>query len=228
MSSNSYDYVKDAFAAPLGDFIASIGEGVGEAQAALDEGSLRQTLEIYNSDPDKASETLKMLREVGYQPTFYTIPKTTAKAKISLSISQQSTSTGSSLQNTRSFRPKMYATPVNASNTNKYNLGLNATAEIEFDIVPVPPSEAQIIRFLPNIIEKEDTNGNLVKRNFGEIKTLLTEYGLNYEFGENVDQEAITDESTFDSQFPAFDVNKPSMIRAEDVITLDVTPDPDA
>jgi len=225
MSSNSYDYVKDAFAAPLGDFIASIGEGVGEAQAALDEGSLRQTLEIYNSDPDKASETLKMLREVGYQPTFYTIPKTTAKAKISLSISQQST--GNSLQNTRSFRPKMYATPVNASNTNKYNLGLNATAEIEFDIVPVPPSEAQIIRFLPNIIEKENAEGNMEKRTFGEIKTLLTEYGLGYEFGENVDEEAITDESTFDSQLPAFDVNKPSMIRAEDVITLDVNADPD-
>ncbi|AXG70879.1 hypothetical protein KORDIASMS9_03129 [Kordia sp. SMS9] len=220
MSSNSYDYVKDAFAAPLGDFIASIGEGVGEAQAALDEGSLRQTLEIYNSDPDKGSETLKMLREVGYQPTFYTIPKTTAKAKISLSISQQST--GNSLQSTRAFRPKMYATPVNASNTNKYNLGLNATAEIEFDIVPVPPSEAQIIRFLPNIIEKEDENGNMIQRTFGEIKTLLTEYGLGYDFGENVDAETITDASTFDSQLPAFDANKPSMIRADDVITLDV------
>ncbi|WGH74250.1 hypothetical protein P8625_08970 [Tenacibaculum tangerinum] len=152
MSSNSYDYVKDAFAAPLGDFIASIGEGVGEAQAALDEGSLRQTLEIYNSDPDKSPEILKMLRDVGYQPTFYTIPKTTAKAKISLSISQQSTN--GSVQNSRAFKPKMYATPVNASNANKYNLGLNATAEIQFDIVPVPPSDTQIIRFLPNVIEK--------------------------------------------------------------------------
>lgn len=220
MSSNSYDYVKDAFAAPLGDFIAAIGEGVGEAQAALDEGSLRQTLEIYNSDPDKGSETLKMLREVGYQPTFYTIPKTTAKAKISLSISQQSTS--NSIQSGRAFRPKMYATPVNASNTNKYNLGLNATAEIQFDIVPVPPSEAQIIRFLPNIIEKDDGNGTMIKRTFAEIKTLLTEYGLGLDFGENIDEETLTDESTFDTQLPAFDANKPSMIRADDVITLDV------
>jgi hypothetical protein len=220
MSSNSYDYVKDAFAAPLGDFIAAIGEGVGEAQAALDEGSLRQTLEIYNSDPDKGSETLKMLREVGYQPTFYTIPKTTAKAKISLSISQQSTS--NSIQTGRAFRPKMYATPVNASNSNKYKLGLNATAEIQFDIVPVPPSEAQIIRFLPNIIKKEDENGNMVNRTFAEIKTLLTEYGLGLEFGENVDEETLSDESTFDTQLPAFDANKPSMIRADDVVTLDV------
>ncbi|WP_046758273.1 hypothetical protein [Kordia jejudonensis] len=215
MSSNSYDYVKDAFAAPLGDFIAAIGEGVGEAQAALDEGSLRQTLEIYNSDPDSGSETLKMLREVGYQPTFYTIPKTTAKAKISLSISQQSTS--SSIQNERSFRPKMYATPVNASNSNKYNLGLNATAEIQFDIVPVPPTDAQIIRFLPNVIYKNDTD----KRTFAEIKTLLTAYGLGYTFAESVDEETITDESTFTSQLPAFDTDKPRLIRADDVIILE-------
>ena len=223
MSSNSYDYIKDVFAAPLGDFIASIGEGVGEAQAALDEGSLRQTLEIYNNDPDKGSETLKMLREIGYQPTFYTIPKTTAKAKISLSISQQST--GSAIQSNREFRPKMYAAPINASNTNKYNLGLNATAEIQFDIVPVPPSEAQIIRFLPNVIEKTviDVNGNEVieKRTFGEIKTLLTEYGLGYIFADSVDDTTITDDSTFTSQFPAFVKGKPTMVRAEDFITLE-------
>ncbi|WP_430412276.1 hypothetical protein [Kordia sp.] len=223
MSSNSYDYVKDAFAAPLGDFIAAIGEGVGEAQAALDEGSLRQTLDIYNSDPDKGSETLKMLREVGYQPTFYTIPKTTAKAKISLSISQQST--GSTSQNSRAFRPKMYATPVNASNTNKYNLGLNATAEIQFDIVPVPPTDAQIIRFLPNVIEKTgtDSDGNEAteKRTFAEIKTLLAEYGLGFTFAESVDEETITDESTFTSQLPAFDTDKPRLIRADDVIILE-------
>ncbi|WP_075343429.1 hypothetical protein [Tenacibaculum agarivorans] len=222
MSSNSYDYVKDAFAAPLGDFIASIGEGVGEAQAALDEGSLRQTLEIYNSDPDKSHETLKMLRDVGYQPTFYTIPKTTAKAKISLSISQQNTSGG--VQNTRAFKPKMYATPVNASNTNKYNLGLNATAEIQFDIVPVPPSDTQIIRFLPSVIEKVVTNEDdkevTEKRTFKEIKELLESYGLGYEIEGETEDSPIEDTSVFTKQIPSYDENQKKMIKADDVITL--------
>ncbi|MGG8497430.1 hypothetical protein ACQY1Q_13535 [Tenacibaculum sp. TC6] len=219
MSSNSYDYVKDAFAAPLGDFIASIGEGVGEAQAALDEGSLRQTLEIYNSDPDKSPEILKMLRDVGYQPTFYTIPKTTAKAKISLSISQQNTN--GPVQNSRAFKPKMYATPVNASNANKYNLGLNATAEIQFDIVPVPPSDTQIIRLLPNVIEKKVLNDDGIeitkKRTFKEIRTLLTEYGLEYSFGETIDTEKVTDESTFSKQTPS----PGSMVRNGNSILLE-------
>ncbi len=220
MSNNSYDHAKDAFAAPLGDFIASIGEGVGEAQAALDEGSLRQTLEIYNSNPDKSHETLKMLRDVGYQPTFYTIPKTTAKAKISLSISQQNAGIVNSKN--KAFRPKMYATPVNASNTNKYNMSLNATAEIEFDIVPVPPTDMQVIRFLPNVVDKvvldTDNNEKIVKRTFKEVKELLGSYNLSYEIKGEKEDDPVTDETTFSEQLPKFEEKK--LIRADDVITL--------
>ncbi len=221
MSNNSNDYLKDAFAAPLGDFIASIGEGVGEAQAALDKGSLRQTLEIYNSDPDNSEASLKLLREIGYQPTFYTIPKTTAKAKISLSLSQQSSSV---LNGGQAFRTKMYATPVNATNTNKYNMNLNASAEIQFDIMPVPPSDTQIIRFLPNLIEKTitDTNGKTTteKRTFSEIQILLNEYNLNYSFAENIVESELTDESTFSEQNPAYISGSTQVIRADTVIVL--------
>lgn len=217
MSKNSNDYLKDAFAAPLGDFIASIGEGVGEAQAALDKGSLRQTLEIYNTDPDNSEASLKLLREIGYQPTFYTIPKTTAKAKISLSLSQQSSSV---LNGGQAFRTKMYATPVNATNTNKYNMNLNASAEIQFDIVPVPPSDTQIIRFLPDFINTtiKDADGKTIKRTFSEIRTLLNEYNLNYTFGENIKESELIDTSTFSEQIPAYASGK--IIRADDVIVL--------
>ncbi|WP_275315681.1 hypothetical protein [Tenacibaculum bernardetii] len=223
MSNNSNDYLKDAFAAPLGDFIASIGEGVGEAQAALDKGSLRQTLEIYNTNPDNSEASLKLLREIGYQPTFYTIPKTTAKAKISLSLSQQSSSI---LNGGQAFRTKMYATPVNATNTNKYNMNLNASAEIQFDIVPVPPTDTQIIRFLPNLIEKTitDNEGKTTneKRTFGEIKTLLSEYNLNYAFGENTKESELKNESTFSEQKPTYIPGSTQVIHAEDVIVLSI------
>ena len=219
MSNNSNDYLKDAFAAPLGDFIASIGEGVGEAQAALDKGSLRQTLEIYNTDPDNSEASLKLLREIGYQPTFYTIPKTTAKSKISLSLSQQSSNV---LNSGQAFRTKMYATPVNATNTNKYNMNLNASAEIQFDIVPVPPTDTQIIRFLPDFIYStaKDADGNFIKRTFSEIKILLNEYNLNYSFGENIVESALKDETTFTEQKPAYIAGSVQVIRAEDVIVL--------
>lgn len=221
MANNPYQYQKDAFASSLGDFIASIGEGVGEAQAALDQGSLRQTLEIYNADPDTADATLKLLREIGYQPTFYTLPKTTAKAKISLSISQTKSNT---LSGNQPFRTKMYATPVNASNINKYNMNLNASAELQFDIVPVPPSDSQVIRFVPNVIYKtvdhEDGSTSEVKRTFSEIKTLLNSYGLTYAFAESVEEENLTEASTFEQQNPAFTKDQHTIIRLGDAIIL--------
>jgi hypothetical protein len=223
MPNNSYQYLKDAFASPLGDFIASIGEGVGEAQAAMDEGSLRQTLEIYNQNPDDAGDTLKLFREIGYQPTFYTIPKTTAKAKISLTLSQKSDGV---LNNNRAFRPKMYVTPVNATNSNKFSLDLNASAEIQFDIVPVPPSDSQIIRFLPNAIEKQEQNsdGNTitVKRTLGEIKNLLLEYGLSYTFVEGTDESIIDDDTTFSKQYPEFIAGKTQILKLGDTIALEL------
>lgn len=187
MANNSYDFIKDAFAAPLGDFIASIGKGVGEAQAALDAGSLRQTLELYNGDPDNIDEVLQLLRQIGYQPTFYTIPKTTAKAKIALSISQKR----NTIQpNNRQFLMTMYATPVNATTANTYNMDLNMSAEIQFDIVPVPPSELSLVRVMPQIIkEKTTVNGEEVieYKSMPIVESLLNQYGIPFE----IDAEAL-------------------------------------
>ncbi|CAA0257318.1 hypothetical protein NCIMB2158_90092 [Tenacibaculum maritimum] len=219
MSKNSYDYLKDAFAAPLGDFIASIGEGVGEAQAALDKGSLSQTLEIYNEDPDNSEASLQLLREVGYQPTFYTIPKATAKAKIALSLSQQPNAV---LNGSAVFKPKMYATPINATNSNRYNMNLNASAEIQFDIVPIPPSDSQLIRFLPNVIltNKKNAEGNLMPRRFKEIKLLLNEYNLRYAFSEEVKEEEVTEDTVFSTQIPAYFEGKKQILKVDDIIIL--------
>lgn len=193
MSENSYDFMKDAFAAPLGDFIASIGKGVGEAQAALDEGSLRQTLELYNGNPDDTDAIFKLLREIGYQPTFYVIPKTTAKAKISLAISQKKNSFQSSSRNMLS---SMYATPINATNSNTYNLDLNASAEIQFDIVPVPPSELNLVRIMPDI-RKRDGDGKIIMeekkivyKEYKEVESILTQYGIAYEYDKSEPSEA--------------------------------------
>ena len=36
MANNSIDFLGESLAAPLGNLISAIGEGVGEAQAALD------------------------------------------------------------------------------------------------------------------------------------------------------------------------------------------------
>lgn len=172
---NPIKQFSELFSSPLGDLIASIGRGVGEAQAALDEGSLRQTLELYKLESEKEIEEknknksvdelavineerrlTQLIREIGYQPTFYVIPETEVEARISLNLninSRQSNSPG-----TNQFQPyptakyMASATPLNANNVNQYNLDATASATLKFKIIPVPPptgvSEKRIMPLL--------------------------------------------------------------------------------
>ncbi|WP_299761497.1 PASTA domain-containing protein [uncultured Dokdonia sp.] len=165
--SNPKEFMNDTMAAPLGNLIASIGEGVADAQAALDAGSLAQTLALY--DDEDGDIMNKRLREIGYQPTFYTIPETKVKAKISLAMSQSGNS--SQIQSNRLSKVKMYATPINATNTNKYNLNVNASVELDFTIKPIPAPEGAELRRTPDLIGKT----------LSEAEEILGEFNLNYE-----------------------------------------------
>jgi hypothetical protein len=115
------------------------------------------------------------MREIGYVPTFYSIPETEVEAQVSLSFSVQETSTSSStspeLLNsfTQVSKAKMYATPVNAALTNKFNLNVNASAKIKFKIVAVPPpAGASEIRVVPTLVGKS----------LASADTLLSQFSL--------------------------------------------------
>lgn len=141
MANNPQDFIKDVMSEPLGSLIAAIGKGVGEAQAALDQGSLNQTLEIYREDntrPPEERNMIELMRSIGYQPTFYALPETEVEAQVSLSFNANGTAEGLNRSNGLA-RTKVYAMPANAGNVNKYNLNVNAFAKLKFKIVPVPP-----------------------------------------------------------------------------------------
>ena len=155
------ELVSDVMAAPIGELIAAVGQGVAEAQQALDRGSLAQILDIY-SHAD--SDELKLLQQIGYQPTFYALPETTGEIQVALSLSGQQTPPASpapkqlktrSLANPlRTSLPtaRVYAAPVNADLTNRYGFQANAAAKIQFKIVPIPaPGQASDIRVAPNL-----------------------------------------------------------------------------
>lgn len=181
MANNSLDFMKDILATPLGELIASIGEGVADAQAALDAGSLAQTLAIYDSDNDGGDETLKKLREIGYQPTFYALPETEVEANVALTLSGSKTdpaglSVGNNLTKKIVGKTKIYASPLNGSNTNKYNLNVNASTKLRFKIVPVPPVDTiSDVRVAPSLFGKTEA----------EMITLLEELRLGYEIISN-------------------------------------------
>ncbi|MEB3734264.1 hypothetical protein ULF88_09505 [Halopseudomonas pachastrellae] len=107
----------------------------------LDRGSLAQILEIY-SHAD--SDELKLLQQIGYQPTFYALPETTGEIQVALSLSGQQTpaatpapkplQTLSLASHLRTSLPtaRVYAAPVNADLTNRYGFQANAAAKIQF------------------------------------------------------------------------------------------------
>lgn len=155
------ELVSDVMAAPIGELIAAVGQGVAEAQQALDRGSLAQILDIY-SHAD--SDELKLLQQIGYQPTFYALPETTGEIQVALSLSGQQTppaspapkqlKTRSLASHLRTSLPtaRVYAAPVNADLTNRYGFQANAAAKIQFKIVPIPaPGQASDIRVAPNL-----------------------------------------------------------------------------
>lgn len=157
MANDPLQYL-DALSAPVGDLITSVGLGVARAQAELDSATVAALKEIYENVDD---QTHALLREIGYRPTFYAIPEATGEIAVALTISGQaetSTSGGSPVPGSASAtrpRARMYAAPVDASYRNRYGYELQASSQLKFKIVPVPPSnQAEQLRVIPDLVGK--------------------------------------------------------------------------
>ena len=167
MADELKDLLSDVLASPLGDVIASVGEGVADAQRALDESALSATLDLYREDSEALMSTL---REIGYRPTFYVLPETTGEVHVSMRISGNNGSNVSMPPPTAARatalratvpqltrlrarpRARTYVTPVDAGFANKYAYASTASAKLTFKIVPVPPpSGAEDMRAVPDL-----------------------------------------------------------------------------
>lgn len=167
MPEDISDLLKETLASPLGDVIASVGQGVAAAQRALDEAALAKTLEIYSEGGD---ELLRAMRDIGYRPTFYALPETTGEVHVSLRLAGGSTAptvpvtprpatdalpaAASVLLATRALpATRAYVTPVDATFANRYGYNASASAKLTFKIVPVPPPAGMDeIRAVPDLI----------------------------------------------------------------------------
>lgn len=189
MSQNIRNLVEDVVASPLGEVIASVGRAVADAQQALDDAALAKTLEIYG---EQGEEALRLLREIGYRPTFYTLPETTGEVRVSLSLTGGSSAAGTPAPpqpgvnlsfarqglNLPAIRPKVYATPVDASFANRFGYQANLSAKLTFKIVPVPaPNGADELRIVPDFVNPPaGSEGSSVT--FGDAQRLAAEFSL--------------------------------------------------
>lgn len=142
----------ETLSAPLGEIIASVGRGVADAQRSLDAQTIENFQSIY-ADGDVAA--FEALRSIGYRPTWYHIPEVTAELNIALSVSGavESQPSGGAASAPLTPRLRVYAAPVDAGYTSKYNYDLKASSSVKFRIVPVPPSPAaEALRVVPALV----------------------------------------------------------------------------
>lgn len=150
-------------ATSLGNLIAAVGKGLADAQRQLDQSAIATFREIQTATSGEA----RVLRELGYQPTWYRIPKLDAELAVSLSISGDETQTGGAADG----QPRLYATPVDATYRNKYDFSFELSSKVTFSIVPVPASpQAEQLRLLPDLAGLTET----------ELKAALDALGLRY------------------------------------------------
>jgi hypothetical protein len=135
----------ETFSSPIEHLIAALGQGIAQAQRALDQNSI-QTQELIDTDP--------LLSQYGLQATWYQFPKVDLELKLSLAISadQSSTPPGpapppaapgpapaplaistAALQSIR-----LIAQPVSAAYQTHFNYDAHAASTLTLSIVPVP------------------------------------------------------------------------------------------
>ena len=135
----------ETFSAPIENVIIALGQGIAQAQHALDQNSI---------DTQQAIDTDPVLSQYGLQATWYQFPTVNMQLKISLSITQdQSQQPAPSVVGPNAAGPnlaiaslapryRIIAQPLSASFQNQFNYDSQAATQINVTLVPVPPPKS--------------------------------------------------------------------------------------
>lgn len=122
------DEIEEVLLRPLGDVLAKVGEGVAQAQRAMDLNSLA-TQTLIDNDP--------VLSEYGLQATWYHMPEVTLELKMSLSLKRETKTDASG--RVRQSKLTLLAAPHNAKVQNTLGLEVQGTSTVKARIVSIPP-----------------------------------------------------------------------------------------
>jgi hypothetical protein len=125
----------ETFSAPIEDLIVALGQGLAQAQQALDQNSIK-TQEAIDTDP--------VLSQYGLQATWYQFPNVNMQLKMSLSIAQDQQNPPSQVAARGLIAPinavplRIIAQPLSASFQSQFNFDASAATQVNLTIVPVP------------------------------------------------------------------------------------------
>jgi hypothetical protein len=119
--------VEDVLIHPLAEVLARVGQGVADAQRAMDLNSLA-TQTLLANDP--------VLKEYGLEATWYHMPEVNVELKMNLTMRAEDTVKNGKVA-LRKLR--MYAAPFNASYQNTFRADVAGTSQVRARIVSIPP-----------------------------------------------------------------------------------------
>ncbi len=119
--------VEEVLVRPLAEVLSRIGQGVADAQRALDLNSIA-TQTLLSTDP--------VLMEYGLEATWYHMPEVNVELKMNLSMQAEDT-----VKNTKVVLRKLriYAAPFNAAYQNTFRADVAGTSQVRARIVSIPP-----------------------------------------------------------------------------------------
>lgn len=120
--------IEDVLVHPLEEILTRIGQGVANAQRALDLNSIA-TQTLLSSDP--------VLKEYGLEATWYHMPEVVLEMKMTLTLRREDQVKDNKVV-LRKLR--MYAAPFNSSYQNMFNTEVSGVSQIRAKIVSIPPT----------------------------------------------------------------------------------------
>jgi hypothetical protein len=131
MATNPLVTAVETFSAPIESVIIALGQGIAQAQQALDLNSI-STQQTIDTNPS--------MSQYGLQATWYQFPSVNLQLKMSMSITQdQSTQPVAAGSSPAPGRFRIMAQPLSASFQSQFNYDATAATQVNVTLVPVPP-----------------------------------------------------------------------------------------
>ena len=121
-------HIEDVLIRPLAEVLSRIGQGIADAQRAMDLNSIA-TQTLLANDP--------VLKDYGIEATWYHMPEVNVELKMSLTMRTEDT-----VKNNKVVlrKVRMHAAPFNASYQNMFRADVAGTSQIRARIVSIPPT----------------------------------------------------------------------------------------
>ena len=140
--SETTTVTRSLVSAPLPQIIERLGLSIAQAQAALDNNSVKVAQTMAETPVELGGQTYNLLT-LGFTPSFYAFTEATVEAKLSFSMSETTeTSVSAGVTAKVNYGVVMVAANVDVSYARKFSVSAEGSSSIAARLVSLPAPEA--------------------------------------------------------------------------------------